>query len=229
MVIRGVLLDVGGVLVVPHEEPIARALRAAGLPLGNVDFKRAHFAATASVDQGLFYDGETSPYIHGYVEALGLDIPDRQLATQALERLFAQPASRIWRRVLPDSLDGLRQLSERRLPLGIVSNSDGTVEQLLLENGICQVSEGPGVPVVAIIDSAVVGVAKPDSRIFALGVEQLGLLPNETAFVGDSFRFDVLGATTAGLLPVHFDPYQLCDDRGGHWHIRSIAELLAPS
>jgi putative hydrolase of the HAD superfamily len=227
MTIRALLLDVGGVFVVPHEEPIGEALGAAGIALGDVDFQRAHFAATASVDRGLFTEGEAVPYIRAYLDALGIDASDLEPATDALGKLFAEPAATIWRQVLPESLAGLRRLSARGLPLGVVSNADGTVEELLFQNGICQLSDGPGVQVAAIIDSAVVGVAKPDPRIFALGVDQLGFLPDEIAFVGDSLLSDVRGAAAAGLLPVHFDPYELCANRLGHLHIHALAELLA--
>ena len=50
----------------------------------------------------------------------------------------------------------------------------------------------------AIIESAVVGVRKPDPKIFALGVEALGLKPEEVLVVGDSYKKDIVPAESLG-------------------------------
>ena len=73
--------------------------------------------------------------------------------------------------------------------MGIVSNSDGHVEQEMVRNEICQVGPGPGVPVQAIIDSGVVGVAKPDPAIFDFALPSLELDPSEVIYVGDSVKY----------------------------------------
>ncbi|MDE6176262.1 MAG: HAD family hydrolase, partial [Paramuribaculum sp.] len=49
-----------------------------------------------------------------------------------------------------------------------------------------------------IIESAVVGVRKPDPAIFSLGVEALGCRPDQTLVIGDSYRKDILPAETIG-------------------------------
>ena len=80
--------------------------------------------------------------------------------------------------------------------------------------------------------SAVFGVAKPDPSIFQHAVAALGVTPERTLYVGDSLRFDVRGATAAGLRPVHFDPYRLCPAPDGHPHITALVQLtnlIAPS
>jgi hypothetical protein len=38
-------------------------------------------------------------------------------------------------------------------------------------------------------------------------------------------RYDVRGARAAGLLPVHFDPYELCRERDDHAHVKRLTEL----
>jgi putative hydrolase of the HAD superfamily len=77
-----------------------------------------------------------------------------------------------------------------------------------------------------VIDSHIVGVAKPDPRIFHLALEQWEIAPERVAYVGDSARYDVRGAEAAGLVPVQLDPY---DDAAGedHERIGSLMELLA--
>ncbi|MDE6263430.1 MAG: HAD family hydrolase, partial [Muribaculaceae bacterium] len=49
-----------------------------------------------------------------------------------------------------------------------------------------------------IIESAVVGVRKPDPAIFRLGVEAFGLPAEEVLVVGDSLKKDILPAESIG-------------------------------
>ncbi len=50
-----------------------------------------------------------------------------------------------------------------------------------------------------IIDSHIVGVAKPDPRIFQIALERLGVGPDEVKFTGDIYSIDVEGARAAGI------------------------------
>jgi putative hydrolase of the HAD superfamily len=59
-----------------------------------------------------------------------------------------------------------------------------------------------------VIDSHVVGVAKPDPQIFEHALAHFPEFPRERiAYVGDSITMDVGGATAAGLHPILLDPY----------------------
>lgn len=49
-----------------------------------------------------------------------------------------------------------------------------------------------------VIESAVVGVRKPDPAIYRLGVDATGCLPGEVLVVGDSYDKDVVPAHTVG-------------------------------
>ena len=89
----------------------------------------------------------------------------------------------------------------------IVSNSDGTVETTLRELGICQVGDGAGVNVIDVLDSRVVGLKKPDRRIFDLALEIAGARAESCLMVGDSRRLDYEGAANAGIPAVLLDPY----------------------
>ena len=112
------------------------------------------------------------------------------------------------------------------MPIGVVSNASGQIDATLVRSAVCQVGDGPGVPVACVIDSKAVGVEKPDPRIFAFGLDALGLPQEKVAYVGDSLHMDVGGALAAGLQPFHVDPY---DDfpHATHRRIRSLDELLA--
>lgn len=84
----------------------------------------------------------------------------------------------------------LKALSER-YPMVLVSNFYGNIETVLEDFGIRGYFR-------KIIESAVVGVRKPDPEIFMLGVKALGVKPEETLVVGDSYGKDIVPALKAG-------------------------------
>ena len=225
--VEAVFLDVGGVLHLPDHRIIAEALRRAGID-GSLEgdvLDRAHYAGVAAlvnwpeVEQGIW-----TAYQEAYARAVGARperIPD---VVSELDVAFA--ADGIWGRVVPGSLDGLRALHDTGVALAIVSNSDGTLEGRLAREGICQVGPGAGVPMAIVIDSAAVGVAKPDPAIFTIALEACGVPPERALHVGDTVGADVDGALAAGVRPVHLDPYGFCDD-GSHPHVADLATIAA--
>lgn len=63
-----------------------------------------------------------------------------------------------------------------------------------------------------IVVSEEAGVKKPDERIFRMALEQLGLQPDETVFVGDHPRNDIWGARRAGLEAIWMERNQKWDE-----------------
>lgn len=78
-----------------------------------------------------------------------------------------------------------------RVPMVLVSNFYGNVESVLKDFDLRRYFG-------TIVESAVVGVRKPDPKIFALGVEALGLKPEEVLVVGDSYKKDIVPAESLG-------------------------------
>ena len=76
--------------------------------------------------------------------------------------------------------------------LGVVSNFTGNVARCLADLGLLAAFD-------VVLDSAVVGVAKPDAAIFRRALDALGVRPNAALMVGDNPVADVLGARRAGL------------------------------
>jgi putative hydrolase of the HAD superfamily len=232
-VVSGVLLDAGGVLVFPGLDVVLPPLRARGMAPEVADLERAHYRAMAVQDAAALPPAKDTwwhEYLLSYLTACGA-------AEDGCEPLAAEITGAItgprWTHVGTGVMEGLRALAGAGLPLGVVSNSDGTVEAELRRLGVCYAANGTGapeaagVPVGIVVDSAVVGVAKPDPAIFRIALDALGLPGDGTVLhVGDSLRFDVGGALAAGLQPVHMDPYGLCAAPGGHPHIRSLTGLL---
>jgi putative hydrolase of the HAD superfamily len=221
------LLDVGGVFLVPNGDLVTAALAEVGADVEDADFQRAHFGGIVAVDREAKSTDDTLRYLQGYLGALGVAGVDQPRALTALLALWGEPSVDLWSQPIPESIRGLRRLAERGVPLGIVSNSDGTVEERLRRLRICQVGTGDGVQVLVIIDSSVVGVAKPDPRTFVPAISALGLPADEVAYVGDSVRYDIEGSESAGLRPIHFDPYHGCQSHHPHRDIRTLDELIA--
>jgi putative hydrolase of the HAD superfamily len=212
-----VLLDAGGVLVLPNPWAIAAVLRAAGGSVEPGVVPRLHYAATAAMDAAR--DQSWQRYHRVLVEHAR--VPEAHLddALAAVEALYTAPASTLWN-VVPDGVvEALRELAATGVALAVVSNADGTVDAVLRR---CELSFD------LVVDSAVVGFAKPRPEIFSQALEKLNVAPSDAVHVGDTAWADVDGAHAAGVRPLHLDPYRDCPDRAGHHeHIRSLAEVVA--
>lgn len=221
--VDAVFLDVGGVFHLPDHQHVLDALRRAGVAADPSRLDRAHYAGVAALSERP--DEESW---RAYQEAYATEVavpPERQEdALAELDAAFAAPG--MWSRVVRGSVEALRALARTGVALAIVSNSDGTLERRLRAEGVCQVGPGEGVPVAVVVDSGVVGVAKPDPGIFHLALEAVGVAPERAVHVGDTVGADVEGARRAGIHPLHFDPYGLCADRS-HPHLADLAELPA--
>ncbi len=229
--VSAILLDAGGVLVFPEPVNILPPLRAAGADPDLATLQRAHYRAMATQDTEALPpvpDTWWRNYLRTYISACGI-VADR--AELLADEMSQGIRGHSWAHVGLGVMDGLRAVAALGLPMGVVSNSDGSVEGDLRRLGVCHVPDGHGLPAAGvemgvILDSAVVGVAKPDPGIFRLALDALKIPADGTVVhVGDSLRYDVAGALAAGLQPVHMDPYGFCPAPGGHPHVRSLAEL----
>jgi FMN phosphatase YigB (HAD superfamily) len=144
-------------------------------------------------------------YDLAYVEAVGVAAADLDEAAIVLGRTRT---AALWRWPIADSLEALRALSAADMPLAVVSNATGQIEGVLRRTAICQVGPGDGVAVRCVVDSHVVGVAKPDPAIFDHAeVHFPGIERRRIAYVGDSVTMDIGGASAAGLHPILVDPF----------------------
>lgn len=109
--------------------------------------------------------------------------------------------------ILEDLYEGVKQETSHsrevltkinaRHPMVLVSNFYGNISVVLKEFGLDKLF-------MQIIESAVVGIRKPDPRIFTLGVEALKLNPADVTVVGDSFYKDIVPAKKAGCKAIWF-------------------------
>lgn len=93
-----------------------------------------------------------------------------------------------------ESVRVLRILAQSH-PIVLVSNFYGNIQTVLREFSFDGIFK-------AVIESAVVGIRKPDARIFSLGVERLALSPEDVTVVGDSYTKDIVPAHSIGCSTV---------------------------
>jgi 2-haloalkanoic acid dehalogenase type II len=96
----------------------------------------------------------------------------------------------------PGVLETLKQIRNRGLRLGVVSNIDrDQIEYMMELAGIASRFH-------FILTSEEAGSCKPDPRIFAQALERAECAPGEAIFVGDSLDQDIAGARRAGIRAV---------------------------
>jgi putative hydrolase of the HAD superfamily len=218
-----VWLDAGGVLVLPDPDVLGPLLAYYGATTDVERHRRAHYSAMAVKSSQGAEEMDWREYDRAYVTSVGVTGDDVEDAATALGRTRS---ALLWRWPIPESVKALAALDSSGVPLGVVSNASGQIEAVLRRSGICQVGAGPGTPVRCVVDSAVVGVAKPDPAIFDHAeVHFPGVVRERVAYVGDSVTMDVGGATAAGLHPILLDPFGDHADAPFE-RIRDLTELV---
>jgi putative hydrolase of the HAD superfamily len=190
-----ILFDFGGTLDADGQHWLTRFLAlydALGLAIPGPEITRAFYHAvnTCYADACVAGSGLKSLVdlsVHFQFEALS--IHDR-----VKERLLADEFRSDCEAFLHDRIRLLTRL-KTAFRLGVVSNFYGNLQIVLGEAGLSDLFE-------VIIDSNVVGVRKPDPRIFRLALTALRLEGSEVIFVGDSYERDVVPAMETGMKAV---------------------------
>jgi putative hydrolase of the HAD superfamily len=219
----GMLFDAGGILLLPDPTVLAPLLAPYGGSTAIEAHVRAHYLGMAAKSAAGSTEKFWDEYNLAYVQGVGVPSDDVAYAAHVLERTRN---AFVWRWPIAESVEALAKLVAAGVPVGVVSNASGQIEEVLQRSGVCQVGDGPLTAVRVIIDSHVVGIAKPDPRIFDFALTHFPEIPtNRIAYVGDSVTMDVGGARAAGLHPILLDPY---DDHAGadFDRIGSLLELL---
>ena len=214
MVPRAILFDAGNTLVRINYEAVAAHLAGRGHrvtveAVEDAELRArvrldAALAAGASSESGGIQDG----YVRYLLEPLGITDPDEVAAVARWRRAYNPPVG-LFDTVHPAAARALARARAAGIVTGVVSNSNGSVEGLLARLGL-------GAGLAFVIDSAVVGVEKPDPRIFRLALARAGVEPGEAVYVGDLYSVDVVGARAAGMEGILLDPR-------GYWGPRDCA------
>ena len=215
---KAVLFDAGGTLVTMDPDRLGDLVEPIVGERPDADrMVQAHYHAMAAIlnNTHLLSDGPEvwwPWWLSQFMQFSGL-VPHPE-AVQALV-----DNQGLWRWPLPGALEGVAAVIDAGYQVAIVSNADGTLAQDLKAAGFGDLFD-------VIIDSTVVGVAKPDPGIFTFALDALGVDATDTWYVGDSPLFDLGGAEAAGLAEfVLVDPFGLHE--GHQPRISRIDELPA--
>lgn len=154
----------------------------------------------------------------GYLAGQGL------LNADCIEPLAAKIALYCYR-AARSSVEEARPVLEAlhaRYPMVLVSNFYGNVESVLADFDLRRYFRD-------IIESAVVGVRKPDPKIFQLGVDALGLKPEEVLVIGDSYKKDIVPAESIGCHVAWIKGKGWTADEDAQMHpniIKNLREIL---
>jgi len=208
--IKGVFFDAGNTIVFPDYYIYRDICEALGTEVSIEEIVQAEAGARGAFDRSV----AESPgkEVHGFWPVYYtpffqlLRIPEASIE-DAIEmtRIANDNALGIWCEPVEGLEATVRDLRSRDIRTGIISNSDGKVEWRLEELGVRDLFD-------FVIDSAIVGISKPDVRIFQNALETSGLEPSEAVYVGDYYEVDVRGARAAGMVPVLFDPVEAYPD-----------------
>jgi putative hydrolase of the HAD superfamily len=186
--IDAVVFDAGGVLLLPDVAVVRGGLREYGMQPTDDDFHRVHYTLNSWIDTVAELDWHEVDRR----AAASLGVPDEHIdAGGAVMRHAYTGAPWV---PIEGAAETLRAIAGRGYLLAIVSNAHGTMEEQLASHEICSTRGHPAARVEIVVDSAVVGVEKPDSRIFGYALDALGVPAGRCMYVGDTVRFDVNGA-----------------------------------
>jgi putative hydrolase of the HAD superfamily len=219
--IKAVFFDAGGTLLHLDSSCIRNLLRDAL----NIDINLDKFRYAQSLAMSRVADlvaagaGSTEQLKREFYTTLlpETGVSEEQLS-DAVECTFKLAREEmLWRRTEEGTAHALDDLKRAGYILAVVSNSDGRIERAFEQAGINGYFD-------FFIDSYNVGFEKPDPEIFLLATERAMVDPKETAYVGDLYWVDVVGARNAGLIPILYDPFNFNRDPDCVT-IRSLSEL----
>ncbi|MCD4691112.1 HAD family hydrolase [bacterium] len=203
--IRGVFFDAGNTILFPDYEIYRRIVADLGgdASLDDVMAAEAHaraaFDAAVSAAPGKNVYGFWGVFYEPFYVHLGLrgDAVEEAIGrTRAANDI--DPG--IWRIPVDGFHDVMDELDRRAIVTGIISNSDGRLEERMSQIGIRDRFS-------FLIDSWIIGVSKPEPRIFEEALKIAPLPPDEVIYVGDYYEVDVVGARAVGMHAALFDPY----------------------
>jgi len=130
---------------------------------------------------------------------------------------FSRPES--WE-LYPDAVPTLRALEARGIEMGIISNFDSRLYEILVGLGIDRYFA-------SVTISSFAGAAKPSARIFQRALRKHGVKPSEAMHVGNSLQEDAQAAAAAGLGGIFLDRAGAAGRREDVIAINSLGELAA--
>jgi len=201
MNINGILIDYGGTLDTGGHHwfrVFAEQYASAGIVVDEILLRAAYVHAERQLEQHSDLIKATDTF---------RDVLQKKIACQfdylsqhgqgfqaALQEQLITACDNFARRKVQESAQVLALLS-KKYPLVLVSNFYGNIQSVIKEYGIAGYFR-------TVIESARVGVRKPNPEIFRLGIQYLDMPAQEILVVGDSFKNDIAPAQSLGCKTV---------------------------
>lgn len=219
--VSALLFDFGGTLAFLDFELLAAEFSRPGRKLDALQLEHAEYAGRAALDRHLMSEKSRDPnaayedFFRAWMDAAG--IPQNEFAEISARFGALHKEANMWRVVREGIHDALERLKAAGLKLGIVSNADGRVLSDAKRFGLAKFFD-------VIIDSQVVGVEKPNPKIFQLALDALEVPAEQAMYAGDIYAIDMIGARAAGITGKLIDQHGMY-----HWiehpKIRHVGEL----
>jgi len=228
MTIKAVFFDLYHTLVTydpPQEVLEARALGELGIQVDPQVFLRPLVMADEFIYQEI---ARRSLSYRSPEERLGLyrryqEILLKEAGIDYDEKLVMELLAKMQKTVMnlalfDDVAPALADLKGRGLTLGLISNVEQDIDELLKKLGLPAWLD-------IVMTSQEAGYNKPNAEIFLAALRQAGVEPAEAIYTGDQYRVDVVGAEGAGMKGILLD-------RSGYYEeldcprIRSLTELV---
>jgi putative hydrolase of the HAD superfamily len=199
-----VLFDAGNTLVQIDYAAIAAFLTGRGHAATEAAVREAEILARVRLDPHLATRVSTESadthvlYLRYVLDHLGIGVEDELDAIDRWRREYNRPLG-LWCVADPEAEAALVHARRAGLRAGVISNSSGVARQILESVGLAA-------HVDFVVDSGVVGVEKPDRRIFEIALREAGVGAADAVYIGDLYSVDVLGARAAGLDAILLDP-----------------------
>ena len=205
--IKGYIFDYGGTLDTGGQhwgKVIWHAYERQQVPVSEADFRDAYVHGERTLGKNPMIKPDFT-FKRTLEEKLRLQMEflegEKKLRSKELSSMEYQQAvvDDLYRLTCEETARSREVLLElkKQYPMVLVSNFYGNIATVLKEFKLDGIFD-------TIIESAVVGVRKPDPKIFTLGVEALNMQPGEVIVVGDSMDKDIVPAGKAGCHTVWF-------------------------
>ncbi|MFL6103291.1 MAG: HAD family hydrolase [Actinomycetes bacterium] len=219
-----VLFDAGDTLLAPAPSFQGRFVAVAaahGLPLEEaaVDAAIAEAVRAAEWPADWTDPATQRSFWVGFYRQVLADLGHRDDGMRVAEALFAAFSDPAGYRLFDDARPALEALAGRGLKLGVVSNFEPWLEDVLALEGVDHLFA-------AVAISGKLGVAKPDPEIFLAALTEAGADPAATVHVGDQPGNDVAAARAVGITPVLIDRFARHPDPDGVHRVEDLLGLV---
>jgi putative hydrolase of the HAD superfamily len=200
-----VLFDAGDTLLAPapsFQERFVAVAADQGLPLEEA---AVDAAVADAVRAAAWPDDWTDPatqreFWMGFYREILTSLGHAEDGLRLAEALFASFSDPASYQLFDDVRPALEELAGRGITLGVVSNFEPWLADILALQGIDHLFA-------AVAISGKLGVAKPDPEIFLAALAEAGADPAATVHVGDQPANDVAAARAVGITPVLIDRF----------------------